>query len=133
MKMARDKICFTIPVAPVTKKNHGEIIYNKNTGKHQYIPSKQYRAYASEAGWYVPALHINEPVNIKAVYYKKDRRKSDLVNFHQALFDVMVEREALTDDNDSIIVSTDGSRTMYDKENPRTEVEITFLEEGKGE
>ena len=30
----------------------------------------------------------------------------------------------MKDDNNRIVVSTDGSRVLYDKHNPRTEVEI---------
>ena len=36
----------------------------------------------------------------------------------------MVTCGLLADDNRDIIAGTDGSRVYYDKENPRTEVEI---------
>lgn len=124
----KEPIRFIIPIPPVTKKNHGEIVFNKSTGKRMYIPSKQYQRYAKEAGWLVPKLHINAPVNVRATYYRKDRRKADLVGYHQALLDLMKDYGTIEDDNISIVVSMDGSRALYDKENPRTEVEITFLE-----
>ena len=41
--------------------------------------------------------------------------------------DVLVKAGTLKDDSCSIVVSTDGSRVFYDKENPRTEVEITAV------
>ena len=46
------------------------------------------------------------------------------MNLHSALHDVLVEVGVLEDDNSQIVVSTDGSRVLYDKHNPRTEVEI---------
>jgi Holliday junction resolvase RusA-like endonuclease len=52
------------------------------------------------------------------------RRKVDLVNLLEATHDILVKYEVLADDNSGIIYSVDGSRVMYDKENPRTEVEI---------
>jgi hypothetical protein len=33
----------------------------------------------------------------------------------------------LADDNSNIVVSMDGSRVLYSKENPRTEIEIELL------
>lgn len=52
------------------------------------------------------------------------RRRVDLCNLHEALCDVLVKYGVLEDDNSNIVVSMDGSRVFYDKENPRTEVEI---------
>ena len=54
------------------------------------------------------------------------RRKVDLVNLLEALDDILVHYGVLEDDNCGIIVSHDGSRVHYDKENPRTEVTITW-------
>jgi hypothetical protein len=36
-----------------------------------------------------------------------------------------VKYGVIEDDNSNVVVSVDGSRVLYDKENPRTEVEIT--------
>lgn len=126
-KIAKEKntLQFTIQVAPVTKKNHGQIIFNKTTGKRMYIPSKQYRQYAKDASLFVPPAQISEPVNIKAIFYMPTRRRVDLTNLNQALHDILVENGCIEDDSCRIIVSTDGSRVRYDKENPRTEVTIT--------
>jgi len=52
----------------------------------------------------------------------------DLTNLHEALHDILVKCEVLEDDNCKIIAATDGSRVMYDKDNPRTEVVITAME-----
>ncbi len=42
----------------------------------------------------------------------------------EAIDDVMVKYRLIEDDNYTIIASHDGSRVLYDKNNPRTEVEI---------
>lgn len=91
------------------------------------IPSKAYKEYELECGKQLvgKGLHIDYPVNLKAVYYRKDRRKVDLSNLHEALQDILVKYGVLEDDNYTIVASHDGSCVRIDKENPRTEVEIT--------
>ena len=54
----------------------------------------------------------------------KTRRRVDLVNLLEALDDVLVVGGCVIDDNCKIISSHDGSRVLYDKLNPRIEVEI---------
>lgn len=118
-------IKFTIQVAPVTKKNHGQLIINRNTGRPMVIPSKQYLQYEKDAGWFMPRVEtIDKPVNVKAVFYMPTRRRVDLVNLQEALLDVLVKYEVLADDNSNIVCSMDGSYVDYDKERPRTEVYI---------
>lgn len=56
------------------------------------------------------------------------RRRVDLCNLHEALCDVLVKFGVVQDDNCKIIASMDGSRVLYDKENPRTEVYIEKVE-----
>jgi Holliday junction resolvase RusA-like endonuclease len=120
-------IKFTIFLSPVTKKNHSNIITVK--GKPMLIPSKQYKQYEKDAGYFLKPLNINYPVNVKALYYLPTRRKTDLNNLHSALHDVLVKHKVVEDDNYTIIVSTDGSRCYWDKDNPRTEIEITEVNE----
>lgn len=121
---------FTIPLPPVTKKNSQQIIINKSTGRPMVIPSKQYREYEKECGWFVQGkgMNINEPVNVKCVYYMPTRRRVDLTNLMEATHDILVKYEVLEDDNSKIIRSVDGSRVLYDKENPRTEITIERAE-----
>lgn len=72
-------------------------------------------------------LKIDYPVNIKATYYVKRNARVDITNLESALMDVLVKAGVLADDSaikPAIVVSTDGSRVYYDKENPRIEVEI---------
>ena len=116
---------FKIEIAPVTKKNHGQIVTNRKTGRPMVIPSKPYLQYQKDAHWFMPRIEpIDEPVNVKAVFYMPTRRRVDLVNLQEALLDVLVYYGILADDNCSIVYSMDGSYVDYDKERPRTEVEI---------
>ena len=93
------------------------------------IPSKQYREYEKIVSVFLPMCEpIETPVNVKALYYMPTRRRVDLCNLHAALHDILVKHQVLKDDNSKIIVSTDGSRVYYDKENPRTTVIITEVE-----
>ena len=121
-------IHFVIPIAPVTKKNSQRIVTVK--GRPMIIPSARYKAYEKDCGMLIKGkkLNINSPVNVKAIYYMPTRRRVDLTNLHEALHDILVKYEVLEDDNSKIIVSTDGSRVCYDKENPRTEVWIEEVE-----
>lgn len=122
---------FTIKLNPRTKKNSQQIIQNRYTGKPQIIQSKLYKDYEKEAGWFMPKLEkpIDYPVNIQAVYYRDSKRIVDLNGLNQCLHDVLVKYGVLKDDNCRIVVSTDGSRVLFDKKNPRTEVTITRLDD----
>ena len=113
---------FTIPLPPVTKKNHQRII--THNGRPMIIPSKQYKEYEENAMYFLKPLGIDYPVNVQAIYYMPTRRRVDLVNLHEALHDCLVKAGTLSDDNSNVIISTDGSRVRYDKENPRTEITI---------
>jgi Holliday junction resolvase RusA-like endonuclease len=93
------------------------------------MPSKKYKEYEKAALLFIPRCEtIYKPVNVKCLFYMPTRRKCDLVNMQEAILDVMVKAGLLADDNYSIVQSMDGSRVLYDKENPRTEVYITEAE-----
>ena len=49
----------------------------------------------------------------------------DAVNLLQAVCDILVKYNVIADDNSNIIASFDGTRVLYDKEKPRTEITIT--------
>jgi Holliday junction resolvase RusA-like endonuclease len=49
------------------------------------------------------------------------------VNLQESTLDVLVKYGILADDNSNIVASMDGSRVLYSKENPRTEIEIELL------
>ena len=57
------------------------------------------------------------------------RHKVDLTNLLNATCDILVEAGTIEDDNSRIIVSHDGSRVLYDKENPRVEIEIKEVDD----
>lgn len=118
-------IKITIHGPPVTKKNSQRIFWSN--GRPLIHPSKKFAEYQEAAGWYIPEkyrLRINRPVNVRCVYFMPTRRRVDLVNLLEASCDILVKYCVLEDDNSGIVVSHDGSRVLYDKENPRTEIEI---------
>lgn len=118
---------FTIPICPRTKKNHSQVI--TANGRPRVIPSKQYTQFEKDCGFYIDCknLNIDYPVNIKCVYFMDTHRKVDLLNLLGATMDILVHYGVIADDNSKIVVSHDGSRVDYDKENPRTEIEITSI------
>lgn len=122
----------TIPIKPVTKKNSGRIVYRGR--KPLLLPSEKFSQYQNECGWFIkpPQKPIDCKCNIKAVYYMPDRRRVDITNLHSALHDILTHYRVIDDDNCKIVIGTDGSRVMYDKDNPRTEVVITKCEEITG-
>ena len=68
---------------------------------------------------------------MKALFFMPTRRKVDLTNLLEALDDVLVEAGVLEDDHSGILVSHDGSRVLYDKQHPRTEIVIRTMEDEK--
>jgi Holliday junction resolvase RusA-like endonuclease len=90
------------------------------------MPSEKYKQYERDAAPFIPrGKRINKPVNVKCLFYMPTRRKVDLTNLLEAIDDVMVKTGLLADDNSDILQSHDGSRVLYDKDNPRTEIYIT--------
>jgi Holliday junction resolvase RusA-like endonuclease len=122
-------IKFTISLPPITKKNSQRIV---NRGNHPIIlPSAKYEQYEQDAGWFINPLGIDYPVNVRCLYYMPTKRIVDLVNLQEATLDVLVKYGAISDDNSRIVVSMDGSRVLYDKENPRTEIYIERVRENE--
>jgi Holliday junction resolvase RusA-like endonuclease len=121
------KITFSIPLAPITKKNHQQILVNRSTGKPFVSPSPQYKQYERDALWFIPKVEkpIDFPVNVKCLFFMPTKRKVDLTNLLESIDDIMVKAGLLADDNYTIIASHDGSKVYYDKEKPQTWVEIT--------
>lgn len=119
----------TLGLAPITKKNHCQIIKIKQNGKERMmvIPSKQYKQYEKDCAAFIDVLPFQTfdcPVNVKCVYYMPTRRRVDLVNLQEATLDVLVKYKILLDDDSNIVASMDGSRVEYDKISPRTEIDI---------
>ena len=122
---------YLIPGAPISKKNHQRIVTNRITGKPFIIQSPQYEVYEQTASYFLrpkPKKPIDYPVTVRCIFYMPTRRKVDKSNLEAAAHDVLVKYGVLADDNRDVIASTDGSRVLYDKDNPRTEIEITPFE-----
>lgn len=118
-----------IPINPVTKKNHSQVVMIK--GRPIVLPSKPYQEYKKVCKPYMPILDkpIDYPINLKVTYYMQTKRKCDLTNLLQATCDILVDYNVLADDNYTIVSSVDGSRVYYDKKNPRAIIEIDNYEE----
>jgi Holliday junction resolvase RusA-like endonuclease len=115
-----------IPLNPRTKKNNQQILINGKTGKPFVAQNAKYKLYEQEAGWFLkkPSKPIDQPVQVKCLFYRDSKRRCDLTNLLEAIDDILVHYGILADDNFSIIYSHDGSRVFVDKENPRTEIVI---------
>ena len=130
--MQKEIISFTLRLPPISKKNSQQILINRETGRPFIMPSKQYKQYERDSLWFIPKLTkpIDYAVNVKCLFYMPTKRKCDLTNLLEAVDDIMVKAGLLSDDNFTIIESHDGSRILYDKENPRTEVQIVQIKNG---
>lgn len=121
-----------IPGRPITKKNSQRILKNWKTGRRFIAPSEQFELYQENSLWQLKGQHIEIPITIpvqvKCLYYMPTIGKVDLTNLMEATHDILVKAEILEDDNSKIIVSVDGSRVLYDKKNPRVEIEISLIE-----
>ena len=120
-------IKLTICGDPKSKKNSMQIIPGKAGSRPRLIQSKIYREYAEDFKNQVPAeakLNIDYPVQVQTIFFRATKRRVDLINLIAAAHDLLVDSGVLADDNAKIIISVDGSRVCYDKENPRTEITI---------
>lgn len=119
-----------IPIAPRTKKNSQQIV--KIKGRYLVIPSKAFRDFEADCLPFLTNVEpFLDPCNVKCEYYMPTHRRVDLVNLQEATLDILVNAGVLQDDNSNVVVSMDGSRVYYDKDYPRTEIEITEVNDGK--
>lgn len=126
-------IKFTLYGNPKSKKNSQQIFRNNATGKPFITQSQAYKQFEKDCLSQITGkhkLHINYPVNIKAVFYRNDNTRVDITNLLSALHDILTKAGVIADDNFKIVVSVDGSRVLIDKENPRTEIEIEEAHNG---
>ena len=78
-----------------------------------------------------PEAPISRPVQLIYRVYTQTRHRKDDLNLYENLDDILVKEKILHDDNRNIIRSRDGSRVLYDKENPRIEIYILPYEEAE--
>lgn len=126
------EIKYTIKLPPITKKNSQQILTNPKTGRPFIMPSAKYKQYEREAGWFLkpmPPRPIECRCNIQCLFYLPTRRRTDLTNLLEAVDDLLVHAGIIADDHYGIVESHDGSRVFYDKENPRTEITITRIDD----
>ena len=135
---------YVIPLDPKTKKNSHRIAgcgpRCPVCGKYQKQFIRNGRTttdFAFRAAQFIhprPQLPISQPIRLVYRIYTGTRRRVDDLNLYEALDDILVSERVLEDDNRSIIRSRDGSRVLYDKENPRAEIYIyEYQEEGTNE
>lgn len=120
----------TIPLAPVSKKNSQRLL--KYGGRLMPVPSAAYSRYETAAGYHLrprPDKPLTGPLEVRCLYYMPTRRRVDLVNLLEATCDVLVRYGIIEDDHCGIVASHDGSRVLYDKAHPRTEIYISRLED----
>lgn len=123
------KIEFVIPLPPRTKKNSARVVRMGNFTK--VLPSVAYEKYARLAKQYMPTVvTIDEPVNVKAVFYTDSTRPIDLANLLNGLDDILKDNKVVVDDNTDIIATHDGSYVVKKAKVPRTEVTITYKPKG---
>ena len=122
---------YVILHSPVPKKNSQRIVVNRKTERPLIVQSERYGELEDVAPYYLrprPEKPIDYPVTVKCVYYMPTRRRVDTSNLDAAMHDILVKYGVLLDDNRDIIASTDGTRTFYDKDRPRVEIEISPFE-----
>lgn len=128
---------YTIAGNPRPKKNNMRPARRKN-GSLMLIQSQNYLDYANAAAPQLQAQlqknhhdAIADAVNVQMIFYRSDRRRTDLVNLENAVLDILVQANILADDNYNIVTAMDGSRVYYDKYNPRTEITISPISGGE--
>lgn len=124
------KIIIGLP--PITKKNSQQIHVNRKTGARFIAPSEKYKQYENDAGFFFfhSGDYLGEyPVNVKCLFYMPTRRRVDLVNLLESVDDLLTHYGVIPDDSAQYIGGHDGSRVLYDKDKPRTEIYIETLRE----
>ena len=125
---------FVIPLDPKAKKNSHRIA---GCGKRCPVCGKYAKQfirnadktteYGFAAGQYLhprPPKPIEGPVWLVYKLYTATWHRKDDLNLYEALDDILVSNGILKDDDRKTIRSRDGSRVLYDKENPRAEIYI---------
>jgi Holliday junction resolvase RusA-like endonuclease len=113
---------------PITKKNHGQIIYAG--GKPKIIPSATCLQYVEDCLWQLKGAkkHIGL-VHMIALYWMPNRSSwPDLAGLIQNTQDILQAAHVIGNDRD--VVSLDGSRIVgVDKQNPRAEITVIEIRE----
>lgn len=130
-----DTVTLCILGKPIPKKNSMRPIRTKD-GRTMLLHSQNYLDYARAAKLQLAQQRnniagykcIDAPVNVRCIYYRGDKRKTDLVNLLNGTCDLLVESGIIVDENYNIVAGTDGSRVYIDRDNPRVEITITPID-----
>lgn len=117
-----------IPGSPRTKKNH-----RIRTKQGKSLPPKAFTEWEKAAEWeakiQLRKFKVNTPITtdvyVSAVGYYRGPRP-DLSGFLEGVGDCF---EGIVWKNDRQIISWDGSRLFHDKDNPRTELKVSWEED----
>ena len=125
---------FIIPLDPKAKKNSHRIA---GCGPRCPVCGKYQRQfvrnadktteYAFNAAKFLqpkPKKPLEGPVQLVYRLYTATWHRKDDLNLYEALDDILVKEGILRDDDRKTIRSRDGSRVLYDKDNPRAEIYI---------
>lgn len=123
------RIKITVPGEPLSKSNALKMRFNYKTRQAEtYYDSniveyeekvKEYAIAAMEEGSY--RMYSKGPVKLKIYYYLCSNRRKDLPNLDKSIADAM---SGVVYDDDSQVVESHEYK-LYDKENPRVEIEIS--------
>lgn len=125
---------YVIPLDPRTKKNSHRIagcgarcpVCGKY--KKQFVRNgSATTGYAFEAARFLnpkPPKPITGPVHLVYRLFTGTWHRKDDLNLYEALDDILVHEGILRDDDRKTIRCRDGSRVLYDKQNPRSEIYI---------
>ena len=94
------------------------------------MPSEKYKNYEESALWFLKGGRVDSgeyPVNVKCLFYMPTRRRCDLTNLLESIDDILVKAGVLIDDDFLHLAAQDGSRVLYDKDKPRTEIYIETM------
>lgn len=130
---ARQLLPITLVIHGVSssKKNSQQIVFGRGN-RLMVVPGKHYKQFRDTA---MPQLQAQWegrtpiprtlPINAQIITYSR-RRIGDASNFYQGPEDMLQCCGIL--ENDSCIVSHDGSRKKVDKNNPRVEITLSVAE-----
>lgn len=120
---------------PRKTKKDVRIAVNMNTYRnlHFLVNNQAKKIYASEIHKYIVDRTIKTPVTVEYRIYKKSKRKLDKMNViavtSKYMMDALSEAGVWPDDNDDFVKTEVIYPTRIDKENPRCEVKISFINE----
>ena len=125
-------LSLTIPLNPIPKKNSNRIARRRD-GSRFLLPSERFEQYQNQCGFFLGRYRnasgypLDGAMEISCTFYRETKHRVDLTNLLEGIDDILVHYGVIKDDSWKYIVSHDGSRIRFDKENPRTEITIRSI------